>query len=1043
MRLLAGHNLPQTGARLPGHGLTGAMVQTITVADGGVAPAPQDMAHGDLISTIANIAAIRDTANYDPPEGQAIATVEILAGGTARADGYAVQYQQAVLVRVTTDLGTVRTWIIDSQVGGLAPSATLNVDLDGRSFTAWVSDITGPPVVAPTLVAMTAGGSPVTPSGAGTAGDPWTYVVPSSASSTPMVVEAAVDNGIAPAWSDSDSSITVAADLTAPTITASDSLSGRTLTISRTGLTGNPVPGVSLTTLTLDGANVLGDAMETVAGQEWTYAVPSSVSAQTVAWEITASNGIGSDATASGSEVVAADLFAPIAAGGLSDLELIVDEAMTPVDVSADFSGTAPITYALAPSSDALPAGLSLSSAGSLSGTPTAEVSRTIVVRGTNVHGFADTAFEITVAAVATNPTVTITGYTDGTDTGTFNSNLAGTAYIAWYTESGGAPALGGSGFAGGGLVETVSMGAITVGSNDLTAAYTKATIAPADRLIIGVVTGAGGLGTSDPVAFIPNIAPAAFVDADWSVATGSGPGELDVTIASLPEAYQHPIIDLEYDLDASGTWVSSGGTTSFTITGAGDGVSRDVRLRAVNSDGTGAAGNTETATSGEASTEVTWTGILADNFTTSDDADYTLGAEVPDAAPDRWSYTFKDAGIAARISPLGTCEMKASSGLNRNMRIIHPAAATDDQAIQATLGFIPASSDVRPVLMVRHDEATSVNATCVRAMWKPHISELQLTEFASNIPVSGKDVTFTGISLQPGDVIRLEVVGTTAYATVERGGTVIYSNTLTGLTVASGKAGYGCFAANTSGEVEFTSVAVEDVSGSLGPFVYSEVGSRQDGAISTSSQVTRTPGAAGNGLFAVLTNRSGKLPAEQAVTDPNGTWIKIAEHSNDNPSGSGRITTTFHVRKAVSADAGGVTITGAADGVNCLLSVFEISADGAFDYLLDDAATAGSGATGIDGGLSSGSATASADHRLVLFIGAARTAGDTGISGSFSPTPDVVSTSTTSVSQSLLHTVGFETDSKMAGTYSTTFDNTDAGNLAAGIAMTILLKAS
>ena len=91
------------------------------------------------------------------------------------------------------------------------------------------------------------------------------------------------------------------------TITASDSLSGRTLTITVDSTTGVPAPTTALTALTLNGVNVLGD--ETGTGP-WTYEVPDSEDSQTVAWTVEASNAEGSD-TASGSEAVAANLFAP------------------------------------------------------------------------------------------------------------------------------------------------------------------------------------------------------------------------------------------------------------------------------------------------------------------------------------------------------------------------------------------------------------------------------------------------------------------------------------------------------------------------------------------------------------------------------------------------------------------------------------------------------------------------------------------------------------------------------------------------------------
>lgn len=93
----------------------------------------------------------------------------------------------------------------------------------------------------------------------------------------------------------------------APTLTATDSLSGRTLTITVDSTTGTPTPTTALTTLTLDGSPV---SPTSTGSGVWTYEVPDNASSQTVAWTVTASNAAGSD-TASGSEAVAANLFAP------------------------------------------------------------------------------------------------------------------------------------------------------------------------------------------------------------------------------------------------------------------------------------------------------------------------------------------------------------------------------------------------------------------------------------------------------------------------------------------------------------------------------------------------------------------------------------------------------------------------------------------------------------------------------------------------------------------------------------------------------------
>lgn len=81
----------------------------------------------------------------------------------------------------------------------------------------------------------------------------------------------------------------------------------------------------------------------------------------------------------------------PVAAGAIPD-QLWTTADPVELDVAADFTGTG-ITYTLAPLSADLPAGLSLSAAGVISGTPLADSAAVLVVRGTNVAGHADTEF--------------------------------------------------------------------------------------------------------------------------------------------------------------------------------------------------------------------------------------------------------------------------------------------------------------------------------------------------------------------------------------------------------------------------------------------------------------------------------------------------------------------------------------------------------------------------------------------------------------------------------------------------------------------------
>lgn len=96
---------------------------------------------------------------------------------------------------------------------------------------------------------------------------------------------------------------------------------------------------------------------------------------------------------------------APVAAGGLADLVLTQGVAMAPVDVSGDFTD---VGDTLSFTASGLPAGLTLSTAGLLSGTPTSLVTgQPAVVTAMDAGGqTAQSGFQITVEASGSAPTV-------------------------------------------------------------------------------------------------------------------------------------------------------------------------------------------------------------------------------------------------------------------------------------------------------------------------------------------------------------------------------------------------------------------------------------------------------------------------------------------------------------------------------------------------------------------------------------------------------------------------------------------------------------
>lgn len=92
---------------------------------------------------------------------------------------------------------------------------------------------------------------------------------------------------------------------------------------------------------------------------------------------------------------------------------------------------------------------------------------------------------------------------------------------------------------------------------------------------------------------------PDAFEASDWGIEPSDE--EADITIDALPANNGSTITDIEYRLDG-GSWVSSGGTTSFTIGGLTNDQEYDVELRAVNAIGAGPASDAKQVTPAGAS---------------------------------------------------------------------------------------------------------------------------------------------------------------------------------------------------------------------------------------------------------------------------------------------------------------------------------------------------------------------------------------------------------------------------------------------------------
>jgi len=433
------------------------------------------------------------------------------------------------------------------------------------------------------------------------------------------------------------------------------------------------------------------------------------------------------------------------ATGGTDlDLSFPEDSAITSTDLVQNWTDNGN-TLTFVSVSPSLPAGLSIDSDGVMTGTPTtatADDTYTLTMEDEYGRETSDD-FTLEITSAATAPELTQTSWTDSTDTLAFETDLGGTVYWALWDSAGSAPTLTASGFTGASITESGDAGSISSGSDDLTPSYT-ATSATADRLSVGVVTADDGISNVLTNTFVPNLAPEAFVDADWSVATGASTGgQLDVTIASLPEAYQNAITDIEYELDASGTWVSSGGTGNFTITGLTASTSYDVRLRAVNADGTGAAGNTETATSSAAgSGGLPFTddfSTQADNTdlaTTADYAEISATADPPliDAAADTWQYD-------------------AKSEFSRQLLAYAGQSVGADQYAQAVITNLGTDNGDMQFLIVRESSGAHY-----RFQVRTGASNRLYYVDSGGTPT---ELVRPNVTIANGDTVRLEVTGT------------------------------------------------------------------------------------------------------------------------------------------------------------------------------------------------------------------------------------------------------------------------------------------
>ena len=213
---------------------------------------------------------------------------------------------------------------------------------------------------------------------------------------------------------------------------------------------------------------------------------------------------------------------------------------------------------------------------------------------------------------------------------------------------------------AGGNVVSTI--GQIVTGTRvelTLMTALTNPSTTLTVELAVGAAEDDAGNGNlAVPATAVTNALGAPDVPQSLSATPGNG----QVMLSWVPPSGGAEVTDYEYELDGSGTWISTGSTaTSYTVTGLTNGQPYTFRVRAANSAGASAA-STASASVTPATVPGAPTGLGA---TVSDQrVDLSWTAPASDGGQSITDYEYEQGGSGTWISTGGTATTYTVLGL-------------------------------------------------------------------------------------------------------------------------------------------------------------------------------------------------------------------------------------------------------------------------------------------------------------------------------------------------------------------------------------------
>ena len=316
---------------------------------------------------------------------------------TTAADSYSVGSISEFTAAVADGDGSetflpIREYVIPSPLAGALDNLTASQDVAIASYDASEAfSLSGDPTLKTVSFSIASG---ALPSGLSISSAGLITGTPTVAGSGAVIVRGTAQAGTA----DASLSYSVSETQIAPSFGSTPVISGtfnvgQTLTVDDGSPAGTPAPFVTYEWLKLGGP-IDGATSNS-------YVADPKDDGKNISVRLTASNGIGSPAVIT-SDPIIITYAAPSTVGSISTQNATENSAFS-LDVTSAYSGDN-ISYTLDPTSDALPAGLSLSLAGVLSGTPTEVVTRTIVIEGRNSGGAVTQSFSLDVASSATVP---------------------------------------------------------------------------------------------------------------------------------------------------------------------------------------------------------------------------------------------------------------------------------------------------------------------------------------------------------------------------------------------------------------------------------------------------------------------------------------------------------------------------------------------------------------------------------------------------------------------------------------------------------------